>query len=491
MKLKVKTMNWSAGRPVSVIHRAAAERLGLTTNDRIELSYNSSKISSVIDIADKLLEKDEIIISTEITEIIKLKEGSFVEVSYAHKPFSNKLIKRKLDGEKLSKEEYKQIISDIVNNSLTEVELAFFVTAVYKSKLSFDEIIYLIDAITSTGDQLHFKEKIVADKHCIGGIAGNRTTPLVVSICSASGIIMPKTSSRAITSAAGTADTIEILAKVSFKANEAEKIINKVGACMIWGGSLNLAPADDKLIKVERLLNLDPESQLLASIMSKKIAMGSKYILIDIPYGSSAKVKTLQKAKELSVKFNKIAKRFNLKLETVATDGSQPIGNGVGPVLEMIDILKILRRKEDAPKDLEDKAIFLSGKILEMTGKSKKGGGELLAKEILDSGKAYNKFKEIIEAQDGKIRELSPGPLRKDILSKKSGKIIFIDNKLTNSLARYAGCPADESSGVYLYKKVNDKVSKGEKVLTVYAETDNKIKEALDFFEKFPCFEVK
>jgi len=491
MKLKVKILNWSAGRPVAILHVHTAEKLGVAVNERIELKFNSTKAISVVDLAKKLLDENEIVLSTEISDLLKVHAGDLIEISYCPRPLTTKLIKRKLDGEKLSKEEYKQIVLDIVNNSLTELELAFFVTTVYKSKLSFEELIYLIEAITSTGDQLHFKEKIVADKHCIGGIAGNRTTPLVVSICASQGIIMPKTSSRAITSAAGTADTIETVARVSFEAKDAQKIVNNVGACMIWGGALNLAPADDKLIKIERMLNLDPESQLLASIMSKKIAMGSKYILIDIPYGNSAKVKNTKQANELSKKFHKIADKFKLKLKVVLTDGNQPIGNGIGPTLEMIDVLKILKRESDRPKDLEEKSVFLAGEILEMTEKAKKGQGKSLAQAVLDSGEAYNKFKEIIEAQDGKIKELSPGNLKKDITANKSGKIISVDNKLINSLARYAGCPADPTSGVYLHKKVKDKVSKGEKVLTIYAETENKIKEALSYFEKYPCFEIK
>ena len=290
-----------------------------------------------------------------------------------------------------------RIISDIVTNSLSEAEIALFVSAMYKEGMNMKETIYLIKAILKSGKslKLKLKNKKIADKHSIGGIPGNRTTPLIVSICAASGLVIPKSSSRAITTAAGTADVVETIAKVEFSMKELEKIVKKVGACLIWGGSLEIVPADEKIISIEKMLNIDPEAQLLASIMSKKLALGAKYILIDIPYGKTAKV-TKKKALDLKKKFEYLGKHFKKKLKVVLTKGGQPIGNGIGPVLEMKDILKILKHSEDRPLDLENKSVFLAGCLLEMTGKADKGKGIVLAKQILGSGKAFEKFKEII-----------------------------------------------------------------------------------------------
>ena len=351
----------------------------------------------------------------------------------------------------------------------------------YKQEMTFKETIYLINAILKTGNRLVLKNKFVADKHSVGGIPGNRTTPIMVSICAAMGLVMPKTSSRAITSAAGTADVIETIAKVEFSIDELKKILKKTNACIVWGGSLGMVPADSKIIKIEKMLKVDPQAQLLASIMSKKLAMGSKYILIDIPYGKTAKVNK-SAALNLKKKFEKLGNYFNLKLECFLTDGSQPIGNGIGPVLELIDIIKILDPKKKGPKDLEKKSLFLSGKLLEMTGKAEKGKGIKIAEEILYSGKAFEKFKEIIKAQNGGLKIIKPAKFRKDILSKKSGEIFEINNKKINSLARITGCPINKFSGLYLYFHLKDKIKKGEKFLTIYSESESRLKEAIKFY---------
>lgn len=342
------------------------------------------------------------------------------------------------------------------------------------------ETIFLIEAILKTGEILKFKKRYVVDKHSVGGVPGNRTTPIVVPICAAAGLLMPKNSSRAITSAAGTADVIETIANVEFNMKELKKIINKTGACMVWGGSLKIVPADNKIIKVEKILNIDPESQLIASIMSKKLSVGSKYIVIDIPYGKTAKL-SKKRAEALKSKFYYLGKYFHKKIRCLVTDGSQPIGNGIGPALELIDVIKILDPKQTGPKDLENKALLQAGTLLEMTGKAKKGNGIKLAEEILLSGKAYEKFKEIIKAQGGNLKKIKLGDFKEYIHSKKRGKVREINNKLISSLAKLAGCPLDKYSGIYLHKHVGDKVRKGEKIITIYCESKHRLNEAAAF----------
>jgi thymidine phosphorylase len=349
--------------------------------------------------------------------------------------------------------------------------------------MNMDETISLIKAILNSGQQLklRLKNKFIVDKHSIGGIPGNRTTPIVVSICAAGGLIMPKSSSRAITTPAGTADVVETVARVEFSIKESEKIVKKTGACLIWGGSLKIVPADEKIIQIEKILNIDPEAQLLASIMSKKLASGAKYILIDIPYGKTAKVKK-EKALHLKKKFEFLGRYFNKKMKVVLTKGDEPIGNGIGPAMEMRDIIKILRRDKSRPIDLETKSLFLAGEIFEMTRKAKKGEGVFWAKKILDSRKAFTKFKQIIKAQKGNLNRLKYAKFKKDIRTTKNGKIKEIDNKKITLLARIAGCPMDKSAGLYLYKHVGDKLEKGEKLLTIYAESKTRLREAVSFY---------
>ena len=337
--------------------------------------------------------------------------------------------------------------------------------------------------MVDSGEQFKLKGTVV-DKHSIGGVAGQRTTPIVVSICAAADLIVPKTSSRAITSASGTADTIEAIADVEFSIEEIKKIIKKTNACLVWGGALGLAPADDKIIRIERVVNIDSTAQLLASILSKKISVGSKYILIDIPYGHSAKVNK-KEAIELKRKFIQLSKKFDLKLDVLLTDGSEPIGNGIGPILEIKDVLKVLGNV-NPPKDLEEKSILLAGRLLEIAGKAKKGHGEKLATEILKSGKAFKKFEQIIKTQNGKIQQLYKFKAKysESIKSKKKRKIKHLDNKLINKLARTAGCPEDKEAGIYLFKKKGQIVDKNEKILTIYSNSKVKLKQAKEFYFK-------
>jgi|ETNmetMinimDraft_2_1059921.scaffolds.fasta_scaffold04189_1 putative thymidine phosphorylase len=486
MRLKIKKLTFKTGRPVSMIHEDTAKFLSLHVGNRVKITNKNNKsLASIIDTIDGIVTKNEIAVSESIIKKLNLKNNQHVEVSILKKPRSIELIKKKLDGEKLEKKEIYEIVENIANNSLTEIEIAFFVSAVFSEGMSLEETKYLTKAMVETGNQIKLNGK-VADKHSIGGVAGNRTTPITVAICAAAGLKIPKTSSRAITSAAGTADVMETITRVNLSISEIKKIVNKTNACLVWGGALGLAPVDDKIIKIERIVNIDSTAQLLASILSKKISVGSKYILIDIPHGKSAKVSKI-KAIKLKKSFEQLAKKFNLKIKVVLTDGSEPIGNGIGPVLEIKDIIKVLTNEKDAPKDLENKSIFLAAQLLELTGKTKKGKGEQLAKKILKSGKAYEKFVEIIMAQNHtkkKLRKFQIPKHKKIIKSKNTKKIKHISNKLINRLARHAGCPEDKLAGIYLHKKKNQTQEKNQPLLTIYATSEEKLNHAIKFYKR-------
>jgi len=487
MRLKAKSLKLSAGRPVAILHSDTARALGLHVDDRAKIKTERAKIIVLIDtVVGGFIGKNEIALSEEIVKSLGIRAGKFVDIDPAPARQSIHYIYEKLKGLSLEKRKIFAIIQDIGDNALSESEIAYFISAMYTRGMSSQEIADLTHAMVETGSKLNLKQKIIADKHSIGGIPNNRTTPLVVSICTSAGLTMPKTSSRAITSAAGTADVIEVIAPVEFRIDKMKKIVNKVGGCMVWGGALGLAPADDKIIQVERLISLDPEAQLIASILAKKLAVGSTHILLDIPFGKSAKVERVS-ALKLASKFKEIAKILKLNLQIILTDGSQPIGNGVGPVLELRDIISILRRDKNAPKDLENKAIMLSGRILEITGRAKKLQGEILAREILNSGKAFKKFNEIIRAQGGNLdnlnKKLMPAKFSCNILAEKNSKIKTIENKKIAALARRAGAPADKAAGIYLYKHLDEEVKKGDKLLTVYSETKDKLNEAIEFYK--------
>ena len=486
MRLKAKNFNWLAGRPVIILDLTTAKKINVHVDERVEIIFKRKKIHAIVDIFAKLVKKDEIGLSHEVSRAIKTRNNSYLEVTPAELSESGRIIKKKLLGKTLTREEINTIISEMVENNLTEPEISYFVAAEKVKGMSVNEIIFLTNAMVKNGTKLKFNQKLVADKHSIGGIAGNRTSPLVVAICAAAGLTLPKTSSRAITSASGTADVIETISRVDFTAQELKKIVNKVGACLAWGGALNLSPSDDKIIHVERILNLDVEPQLLASIMSKKIAAGSKYVLIDIPYGKSSKVETKQKALQLGKKFKQLAKHFKLKLEVVYTDGRQPIGNRFGPILEMFDVLEVLQNKPTAPQDLKKKSLFLSAELMKLCGIK---NPKQKAKQILESGQAHEKFKEIINTQnkqnnfDSKIKNLKLAKSKKIIRANKSGRITEIDNKKINTLCRILGTPETKTAGIYLHKHVG-KVKKSEKLITIYCESKGKLKDAMKFFRE-------
>ncbi len=480
--LKIKRRVIESGRPIVFLNKSTANYLQIAVGERAVVEYGKKTITAMVDYIDEI-SPSQIIISKELQNSIS-NEFSTLIVSRAPYPKSLPLIVKKLNGIELKKEELKLIMEDITHNALMEAEVAYFVSAVYEKGMTFKETLYLTEAIFSTGAKLNWGKIEIVDKHCIGGIAGNRTTPIVVSICAAAGLIMPKTSSRAITSAAGTADVIETLAKVDLSAEKLQEVVKKTGACLAWGGSLGLAPADDKLIRVERLLNIDPEAQLIASILAKKVAAGSKHILIDIPYGFGAKV-SKEEAKKLGNNFCKVGKNFGLNIKIILTDGSQPIGNGIGPNLEMQDVINVLKR-ENSPLDLERKALKLAGILLTITKKAKNGEGEIMAKEILDSGKAMKKFEEIISAQGKKDTNLKPGKYSHIISAKSSGKVKLIDNKKINHAANLLGCPEDKSAGLYLHKHVKETLNKGEPLVTLYSESRSKLEEAKNFWNKDP-----
>ncbi|MFA5992208.1 MAG: AMP phosphorylase [Candidatus Pacearchaeota archaeon] len=490
MKLKVKYSGWSAGRPIAILNELTAVRMAITVNDRVLIKHNSKKIVSVVDISSKMAKEDEIVLSTEIIKYLGLKGTEYVEVSFAKKPRSVQIINKKLSCKTLSRKEIENIIKSIVDNSLTEIEIAFFISAVYKCGMTTKEIVSFTRAMFQTGKKLNLEDKIIVDKHSIGGIAGNRTTPIVVSICAAAGLTFPKTSSRAITSAAGTADVMEAVCKVDFNIREIEQIIKKTNACLVWGGALGFAPADDKIIRVEGMINIDPEPNLLASILAKKLSVGSKYILIDIPYGKFAKVDKSE-ALRLKKKFEVVGKKFNLKIRCLLTNGSEPIGHGIGPMLEIKDVVSVLKCQSDAPNDLRKKSIFLAGQIFELCNKVKKGQGSKLAEKILDSGKAFEKFKQIVEAQKGSLNNISLAKFSKDILAEKTGKISMIENKKINLIARVAGSPTDKKAGLYLYKHIHESIKKGEKIMTIYSQSSEKLCDAVNFYKENKVVEVR
>jgi AMP phosphorylase len=497
ISLKVKNMGIATGGPLVVyINKKDAYKLDLHTSDRIKVLKGGKIATAVVDIAEssKVVPPGKIGLCEEVADLIKARGNDDVRVMLAGKPMSIEHIKRKLDGFRLSRKEIEQIVWDIVHHKLTGVELTYFVAACYSRHMTMRETAFLTKAMAAEGDKLNIKRYPIMDKHCVGGVAGNRTTPVIVSIAAAAGLTIPKTSSRSITSPAGTADTMEVLANVSLPLQKMKKVVLKTNGCLVWGGALNLAPADDLIIKVEKPLMIDAKSQLLASVMAKKASVSATHVLVDIPFGKGSKIESTEKANVLKRDFEQIAKELKMKANVVLTDGKQPVGNGIGPALEARDILFLLKNDERAPLDLKKKSLILSGMLLEMGGKAKPGKGLKLAAEILESGDAYRKIVEIIKAQGKRITDpdkIPVGSFRYDHNAPKSGKVSWISNECISKIARIAGAPAGKGAGIYLHHHVGDRVKKGEPLFTLFAHNEEELGFAVEACGKIDGFTVR
>lgn len=429
-------------------------------------------VIAVLNVVDdeNILQPGQLGLSEQGYRQLNVPEGTAIRISHALPPASLKAVHKKIAGESLSFSEYLAIARDIVENRYSKIEMAAFLVACSETGMERDEVMNLTRAMIKTGDRLDWREQLVADKHCIGGIPGNRTTMLVVPIVAAHGMLMPKTSSRAITSPAGTADTMEVLAKVDLAPRHLRDIVQQERACVAWGGTARLAPVDDILISVERPLSLDSPGQMVASILSKKIAAGATHLLIDIPVGPTAKMRSRLTALRLRKLFEYVGDRLGLHLVVMITDGTQPIGKGVGPVLETRDVMQVLENDPLAPMDLRDKALQLAGRILEFDPDVRGGQGYSIARDILDSGRALSKLQNIISAQGANKLSMQTGRLQFKVLAPADGVVDAIDNLQIAHIARLAGAPMDKGAGLDLHHKLGDRVREGEPLYTIHAE---------------------
>lgn len=481
MKFKVKDVDISTGGPfVVILNRTDAVYYGLHPEDRLKIIKKNRFAIAIIDISesDHQVGRGKIGLMEEVLRELGVKDGESVEAEFEKSPASIQFIKEKLNGRELSFEQIDEIIDDIVHNRLTQVEMTYFVAGCYTKGLSKGETVSLTKSIVKNGDVFKPNSKLVVDKHCIGGVPGNRTTMVVVPILAAAGLAVPKTSSRSITSPAGTADSMEVLADVCIPIEKLRKVMKTTKACIIWGGAFGLAAADDKLIRLRHPLSLDPVGMVLASVLAKKRAVSATHVLIDIPLGRGAKIQDMREALRFKGLFEDIGKELGMKVKVVITDGSQPIGNGIGPALEARDVLLTLSNDKRAPKDLTEKSLDMAGIIFEMVGKAKKKEGRKLAEQLLLSGKANRKMKEIIKAQGAKVTEpgmIKIGRFKCEIRAEKAGKITYIDNKTISKIAWSAGAPVDKGAGMFIHMHKGDIVSQNEVLYTLYAESKDKL----------------
>jgi AMP phosphorylase len=481
MELVAEVLNITAGgRRIAILGEETANLLGVHSSDRIRVAYGDQQIIAIANLATHF-PKNRIGLYEEISQTLGLKGDETVEVQLAQLPESLRIVRAKVRGERLREQDIITIVKDVVERHLSEVEIAAFLTALNIYGLSMGENEALSKAMVETGKTLDFGEAPILDKHSIGGIPGDKTSLLVVPIIAAAGFTIPKTSSRAVTSPAGTADRVETLCPVNLSISEIKEVVEKTNGCLVWGGALDLAPADDLFIQVEYPLGIDP--LLLPSIMSKKKAIGATHIVIDIPTGSGAKIKNMTEAYTLASDFVDLGKRLGMNIQCALTFGEQPLGYAVGPALEAQEALTTLMG--NGPADLKEKAVILAGMLFEMVGVE---GGRQRAENVLQSGRAEKKLREIIEAQGGNPRvkpeEIPVGDKKAELTTDQAGRVLWISTENIVHIAREAGAPKEKGAGIVLKAKLGDAVKKGAVLLEIYAERSSKLESALELAKR-------
>ncbi len=491
--MRAKLFDIEADKFVSIITETDAKQLGVFPLDRIGIvnPKNRKCITTVVDVTKRMFRENEIGLFKDVSDFLNARNGDKLEVMAMPQPQSVQFIRKKMKGGTLTEQEIKSIVEDIAKNRLSEIEASAFLAAAYINGYTLDETVAMTKALVADGNRLKIKKLPVLDKHSIGGVNG-RVTLILVPIIAAAGCYIPKTSSRSITSAAGTADSMDCLANVSLSIEQIKRITEKIGGVIAWGGAVELAPADDKIIKIEHPLSLDPEGQVIASVMAKKASVGAKYIIIDLPVGPDVKVSSKEKAEEMAKKFIAVGKKLGMKVEVLLTNGEEPCGRAFGAALEAKYAMQILEGKFF--DSLAQKSCELSGVLLELAGKAKKTKGFAMAKEILQSGKALKKMKQIIKAQGAKAlssEAIRYAKFRKKVFSEADGEIVRINVRKMINIARIAGAPADLKAGLLLFVEPGQAIKKGAVLFEIHAENKQKLELALDAAKKDHAIEMQ
>lgn len=460
---------------------------GFDAQGRVEIRTERASIIATLNIVTgNLLSHEKAGLSEAAWRLLGAQEGDKAFFRHAPPVDSMSAVRGKLYGKPITTEGANSIITDIGQGRYSDIQMAAYVTACAANRLDLQETIAITHAMVNVGQRFDWgKGRIIVDKHCVGGLPGNRTTPIVVAIVAANGLVMPKTSSRAITSPAGTADTMETLTNVKLAFDQMRAVVEQEGACLAWGGSVSLSPTDDIIIRVERALDLDSEGQLVASVISKKVAAGSTHVLIDIPIGATAKVRSTALAETLAELLRNTGEALGLTINVVYSNGSQPVGRGIGPALEAADLLAVLHNEPGAPADLRERSLTLAAALLEMGGLGSGDHCLQLARQTLDSGAAWRKFEAICKAQGG-LKELPVAAFTHTITAERAGVIAMINNRVISRLASLAGAPGSPAAGVYLLVNVGDVVEAGSALMTLHAEAAGELEYALDFYLTHP-----
>lgn len=499
--LRSKRLDQETGDSLEVILNSKdATEVGINHGDIISLSYGEVYLYVTAEITDSMVNAGTVGLYEEVWTKHEIPSDETVVIDVIDRPKSIDYIKKKLLGEKLSEKELAEIMKDISLRKIREVEIAYFMASFFNPGFDDEEVLGMIKGMAYSGDILNFDtvqgEKIpVVDKHSIGGVAAKGVTPILVPTIAAFGLTIPNTSTRAITTPAGTSDILEVAMPVTIDNDDIMEVVKETGACMIWGGALKLAPADDVLIHVERGLHVQSYQKLLVSIIAKKIAMGISHILIDLPFGPGTKIEDPDDVELLEHSFKNLFSKVGITCETYPRRVVAPDGRGVGPMLEMRDILMVLEQHEDRPKDLEELAADMAGKLLEEVGYADPEKGKQMALDKIKSGETLKKFWEIADAQGAKQHitsaDIKTGEYKLELKATNSGRLEVINNKSVVRVARALGNPFIKEAGIYFNKGVGDIIREGDVLLTLYATSKERLEKGENAYDESVMFDLR
>lgn len=477
-----------------------AKKEGINAGDIVSFSYADVLLYAEVEITDTAIPAGYVGLNEEVWVKYNIPSEHSVVVSIIDRPKSIDAIKNKLLGHRFTEEELKIVTKDISERKIREVEIAYFMSTFFNPGFNDDEVLWTIKGMAEAGDILDFTDingngTVVVDKHSIGGVAAKGVTPILVPIIAAHGLVIPNTSTRAITTPAGTSDILEVIMPIKLENQEVLDTVAKTNAVMMWGGALKLSPADDVLINVEKGLHIQSFQKMLVSIVAKKVSMGISHILIDIPYGPGTKVESPEDVEVLTEGFINTFDKVDIKCEVFSRHVTAPDGNGVGPALEIRDILRVYEQHPERPKGLEDTATAMAGQLLELAGRAAVGKGQAAALDKLKSGEALEKLWEIAFAQGAKERmtseDISVGEYTHEYKAEESGTIDIINNKQVVRVARALGNPQIKEAGLYFEKTAGEKIEKGDTVLTLYASSPERLEAGKAAFEYDEMFKLR
>ena len=391
------------------------------------------------------------------------------------------IINKKRIGLELTKEELDYFFNGYLNGTVKDYQMSSLLMAICINGMSFDEVINLTDLFINSGDTLNYEEKFgtMCDKHSTGGI-GDKTTLVVVPIVASLGIPVIKMSGRGLGYTGGTIDKLESIPgfRTDLSEDEILESINKCGAC-ITGQTKDIAPMDKVIYTLRDVSGTTSSIPLIAvSIMSKKIALGASKILLDVKYGSGALVSTIDEAKELGELMKKIGSKYNREVRYILSDMNEPLGMSVGNSLEVMEAIVVLSNKIDSK--FKDLCILLSSNMISMVKGISLEDAKKLAINSLESGKAYNKFLEIVKNQGGDINKLDASKNIFEYKALKTGTISKIDALGVGKLSLSLGAGRvnkedniDYSVGVILNKLSGMEVKKGDTLMSIYYNNSN------------------